>query len=450
MDGLPIFRCDCDGYAAFYAPGCLCVAGLAAAERFQAMIAPHPVELDSSTHWAAELWNRAELAVTQANRRVHEPFRPECLTLYMNNECNLSCVYCHTDPSRRPGDRLSLKGIAAAAQVVAESCRQKGHTFYAVVHGGGEPTLHRDRVESALAIVQASAAESGVDLFRYVATNGVMPEVGAAWLAHRFDLIGLSCDGPDGIHDRQRPRWNGQGTGHIVRCTAHILHEEGAHLHVRATITPAAMGRQAEIAEYICRQLAPEEIHFEPVYLGGRTDGAEGFDAAQADEFAASFLEARRVAQSYGIPLIGSGSRLGTIHGPYCHVFRDVVNLVPGSIATACFKLTGSTQIQEKGAAIGGCDRQAGHFEIDHDRVQVLRGRLGVSLPDCDGCFNHYHCARQCPDHCPLDDRVSREPGFRCRVQKAISLALLRETADRLWSVVLSLHIKDPHGTAIL
>jgi uncharacterized protein len=448
--GLPIFRCDCDGYAAFYAPGCLCVVGLADAERFQAAIAPHPVDLDSPTRWAAELWHRAEAAVTEANRQAQGLFRPECLTLYMNNECNLRCIYCHTDPSQRPADRLNLKAIAAAAQVVAESCRQNGHVFYAVFHGGGEPTLDRDRVESALVTVEAIAAEHGVELFRYVATNGVMTETKATWLARCFDLIGLSCDGPDDIHDRQRPRWSGQGTGQIVRRTAHILHEEGAHLHARTTITPASMGRQAEIAGYICQQLAPEEIHFEPVYVGGRMDVAEGFQAAQADEFAACFLEARQVAQRHGVPLLSSGSRPGAIHGPYCHVFRDVVNLVPGGVATACFKLTESSQIREKGAAIGEWDGQAGRFKIDHDQVQALRERLDVSLPGCDVCFNRYHCARQCPDRCPLDNGVSREAGFRCRVQRAISSDILRETAERLWSEVLARQIEDPHGTTVL
>jgi uncharacterized protein len=448
--GLPIFRCDGDGYAAFYAPGCLCVVGLAGAEQFQATIAPGLVDLKPTSHWAAELRHRAEAAVAEANRQAQGPFRPECLTLYMNNECNLRCTYCHTDPTQRPAERLSLKAIAAAAEVVAESCRQKGHAFYAVYHGGGEPTLHRDRVESALAAVEAIAAKQGVEVFSYVATNGVMSETKAAWLARRFDLIGLSCDGPDDIHDRQRPRWSGRGTGQIVRRTAHILREEGARLHARTTITPASMGRQAEIAGYICQQLDPEEIHFEPVYAGGRTDAGEGLHAAQADEFAACFVEARRVAQSYGSPLVSSGSRPGAIHGPYCHVFRDVVNLVPGGVATACFKLTESGQIQEKGAVIGGWDRQGGSFTIDQAQVRALRERLDVRLAECDGCFNRYHCARQCPDRCPLDEGLSREPGFRCREQKAISLAILRETAGRLWAEVLAHQIQDPHGTTAL
>ena len=56
----------------------------------------------------------------EAQRLREEPFSPECLTLYMNNECNLDCVYCHTDPSREPAARLEMEVIGAAAEVVAE------------------------------------------------------------------------------------------------------------------------------------------------------------------------------------------------------------------------------------------------------------------------------------------------------------------------------------------
>jgi len=63
-------------------------------------------------------------------------FLPECLTLYMNNECNLRCVYCHTDPTSQPAARLELDTIAAAGEVVAENCRKKNRPFYVVFHGG--------------------------------------------------------------------------------------------------------------------------------------------------------------------------------------------------------------------------------------------------------------------------------------------------------------------------
>lgn len=468
-DGWPVFRQDRAEYAMFYAPGCLCVIGLSDAGWFETTIAPHAVPLEPKPNtyldeqgrgvdWGAELWHRAELAVAEARRGQEEPFSPECLTLYMNNECNLGCVYCHTDPSPEPVIRLELEAIVAAAEVVAENCRRKGRPFYVVFHGGGEPTLHREQVESALALLDLVASAHDVEPFRYVATNGIMSEQKAAWLARHFDLIGLSCDGPADIQNSQRPRWGGQGTSHILERTAYILREEGCRLHVRTTITGATLHRQVEIADYICQQFSPEEIHFEPVYLGGRTSTATKLGAHQAQEFVTHFLQARELARKHGISLLSSGSRPGSIHGPYCHVFRHVLNLVPGGVATACFKVTDAAQVRERRVVIGTLNPETEHFEIDHPQVQGLRRQLDATPPECAGCFNRYHCARECPDHCPLDDACfshdSAEPGFRCRVQKALTYATLRETAERLWSAVLASKAAGDggiaYGTAIL
>ena len=426
--GQPIFRWDCTGYAMFYAPGYLCVVGLPDADRFQA-------GLQTSEGQAAELRRHAKLAKAEASRWREPAFRPECLTLYMNNECNLRCVYCYTDPSPQPVARLGLDAIVAAGKLVAHNCRDKGRPFYTVYHGGGEPTLHRERVESAQAALEAVAAACAVKPVRYVATNGVMSEEKAVWLARHFDLIGLSCDGPADIQNSQRPFWDGSRTSQILERTAHILREEGCRLHGRTTITPASLRRQAEIADYVCQLIAPEEIHFEPVYLGGRTSQAVGLEAGHAGEFVAHFLQARQVAQQHGIRLTSSGARPGSLHGPYCHVFRDTLNLVPGDVATACFKVTDLAHVEETGVVIGVMNHQAGRFEIDHARVQDLSRQLGVMPAECAGCFNRYHCVRECPDRCPLNGTTGKtgsEPGFRCHTHKALAYAMLKEIATRM------------------
>jgi sulfatase maturation enzyme AslB (radical SAM superfamily) len=269
-----------------------------------------------------------------------------------------------------------------------------------------------------------------------------MSEEKARWLAGRFDLVGLSCDGPPEIQNRQRPRWGGGSTARVVERTGHVLREEGCRYHLRTTITAATLSRLAEIVAFLCHQFKPEEIRLEPVYVGGRTGPVAGLVAHHADEFVTNFLEARQIARKHGVLLMTSGSRPGSIHGPYCHVFRHVVNLVPGGLATACFKITQAAQVKEKGAAMGGLNEDTGRFEIDPLRVQVLRQELDVTLPECAACFNLYHCTRECPDLCPLDDNSCLEydvfkPGFRCQAQKVLTYSTLIEAAGRLWSEAL-------------
>lgn len=467
--GWPVFRWDRAEYALFYTPGYLEVVGLEEAERFEKRIgvgSPHA----GLGKEGSELRRRAELTAAQARQRQEAAFSPECLTLYMNNACNLRCAYCYADPTRyalqaatsrqggvaaRPG-YLEMEVIGAAAELVAQNCQRKGCPFYVVFHGGGEPTLHKERVERALGLVERAAAGHGVELFRYVATNGVMSEKKALWLARRFDLVGLSCDGPGEIQNRQRPLWEGGPTAQYVERTARILQAEGQRVHVRATVTRESVGRQAEIAAYVCEKLAPEEIHLEPVYAGGRADTAAGLGPLEATDFVDHFLEARRKAQGHGVRLTYAGCRLDQVHGPYCNVSRDVLNLVPGGVATACFKMTDGKEARARGMSIGAWEGWSGRFVIDHGRVRELRRRLISPPVQCQDCFNRYHCAGECPDRCALDagsgaEERAGEDGFRCQVQKGIAAAILQEVADGVWlRVAGGGENGSGHGSAVL
>lgn len=447
----PIFRSDSAEYSAFYAPGCLCVVGRTGADRFQAQLEAAGPGAEAPDSWASQLQSAAASAIQQVHARLNDPFGPECLTLYLNNECNLNCIYCYSEPSTRPAERLGLAAIASAAQVVAASCREKGLPFTMALHGGGEPTLDRGRVDAIMDLVEEIADGHGIAPYCYVATNGLLSEEKARWLAQRFDLVGISCDGPPEIHNQQRPRWDGGPSHETMARTGRILHEEGCGLHVRTTITPQSVRRQEEIARYLCQRFAPSAIHFEPIYSGGRATEGQCLRVQDADEFASGFLAAKRVALSLGVPLSGSGSRLDTIHGAYCHVYRHTLNLVPGGCATACFKLTTAKQVGHAGACIGQVDRESGHYILDHDRLHTLRRELDASRPECVTCFNRYHCTRGCPDTCPLDsfDRQNApaEPGFRCRSSRAIAAGILAKTAERLWAECAVGGQEGPHGT---
>jgi sulfatase maturation enzyme AslB (radical SAM superfamily) len=155
--GLPIFRQDYVQYSAFYAPGALCVVPRSESEHFEAdLTTPRPATecaIGKNGDWGWELCRRAKQAVAGTNRQREEAFRPECLTLYLNNECNLRCTYCYSVPSHEPTERLQQETVAAAAEVVAENCSLKDMPFYVVFQGGGEPALHSSQIGSTLSLV---------------------------------------------------------------------------------------------------------------------------------------------------------------------------------------------------------------------------------------------------------------------------------------------------------
>jgi sulfatase maturation enzyme AslB (radical SAM superfamily) len=432
--GLPVFRDTEPHRSVFYTPGCVCTCPAENAEAFAARLA------SDDTGWSGALRQAARTAVRERTRLAERRFQPECLTVCLNNACNLSCTYCHSEPDSKAIERLTLDAIAAGAEWVARCCRDQQRPMYAVFHGGGEPLLERRRCEAALRAIQAAAARSGVALVTYVATNGVMPAERARWMADNFDRVGVSCDGPPEWQDRQRPGVNGGGTSAIVERTARIVREHGAKLLVRTTITRAGFDSQAEIARYVLERLAPDEFVLEPIYAAGRGLRQPGCDGADAPAFVRGYQEVRRLAREQGVGLESSVHWLSAQHGPHCQILRQVLNLVPGDVATACFKRSRGSDVVASGMAIGRYQPAGRRLSIDERRIDELRPELLGPPSRCRECFNQFHCGGLCPDSCPLDPArsertrdglppASEADGFRCRVQRALAWMSIEEAA---------------------
>ena len=106
---LPIFRDDEPEGTLFYTPGFTTyVTGVAMAQVDACIVgrdATHPL--------VRQAYTVLERAAEQRGRA----FAPECLTLYLNNECNLSCRYCFTMPAHQTGERASVAAVRAASDV---------------------------------------------------------------------------------------------------------------------------------------------------------------------------------------------------------------------------------------------------------------------------------------------------------------------------------------------
>ncbi|HLO34257.1 MAG TPA: hypothetical protein VK249_34240, partial [Anaerolineales bacterium] len=114
------------------------------------------------------------------------------------------------------------------------------------------------------------------------------------------------------------------------------------------------------------------------------------------------------------------------VHGPYCNIFRQVLQLVPGDVACACFKDTSQAQASEHGMAIG-------HFEgvmnLDYEEIRALGARFARPKA-CENCFLGYHCTYNCPNACLL--RGELETTILCQLLKRVFGRRLLELAGEL------------------
>lgn len=378
-----------------------------------------------------------------------EPYRPVCLTVYLSNRCNLGCVYCFSAPARHSvsidrrsrgvGNRpihyrgcVREEGVEEPAKFVSSYCRSRGLPLTVVFHGGGEPTLHWRLLQDVVALTRRVAAAQGVGWWAYIATHGVLTTDKAEWLARHFDLIGLSCDGPPDIHDRQRPTAHGRKTAANVASTAEVLARVGTPFVVRATITPENIERQTEIAQDLHQRLSVKQIRFEPIY-GPDDSGQTTFREDDAERFASAFLAAQRWANVANVDLSLSGVRPAEIHGPYCNVLRDVLQITPDGKWSACFLCTGGRDRRGDSLTISQDGKDDRSPLLLVDRIAAIRQRA-LSLPArCRDCFNLYHCARECPDHCPVlsdgDEQHAKRP-FRCLLNQHLGMAWIEANAE--------------------
>jgi len=445
----PVFVWESDEYAVFYAPRLACVLPqrYAASARRQIRLgatagqaqraASAAIKPTLPERAAARLVAAAGQAQAEANHRAEVGFSPECLTLFLNNACNLACRYCHSVPDAGSGPSIGDDAVQAAGAMVASACAQRGIPFTAAFHGGGEPSLDPRRVDRILEILKIEARNYGVALKTYVATNGAMPADRARWLADRFDLVGLSCDGPPELQNRQRPARNGAPTAARVERTAAILSQAGKRFHLRATVTSESIARQMEIALYFSERHAPAEIRLEPVYRNPASAAALG--SQDAAPFVAGFMAARRAAAARGIPVATSLAQLGRFQGRHCNVLRQVLNLVPGNLATGCFLESRAAGIARRGVRMGGLASATGRFELDPAGLAALADRCAAIPAGCETCLCRFQCTHGCPDVCP--PAVSSGPTgsanlagqFRCHATRRLAEALVRDVAAAAW-----------------
>jgi coproporphyrinogen III oxidase-like Fe-S oxidoreductase/pyruvate-formate lyase-activating enzyme len=436
---LPIFRITACGLAALYTPGRVAPLSDRDASLITQAYCGGCTLPPTLSKVAAQLEAHAAAAQSAWLNLAKRAFEPVCLTVHLSNSCQLQCVYCYAaGPAGerdhgwvgKPLPRVNPRAVAAAARLVARNCQERSEPLQLVLHGGGEPTLHWDLFQEILSVVKTIGSEFDIDVVCCVSTNGVFSEAQARWVAANVDRVSLSIDGTPEIQNCQRPFPNGRPTADYVERTASLLTGSSVELSVRATITRQTVHRQAEIIAYLNARHEIRHFCFEPAYRANPGAAWAQNSLGDAARFVDHFLAAQYVARAIGCELQYSGVRLDEIHGPYCQVLRDVLQLSPDGYAVSCFLSTDGTQKAFWPHRVGYWDPKSESIQIDLPYIRALREQALTIPKQCFDCPNIYHCVRGCPDACPIGDSADPAPagGFRCFVQQRLGCAWILNT----------------------
>jgi uncharacterized protein len=172
-------------------------------------------------------WPYAELDATTLGGWRPTPARE--FVIKVHQRCDLACAYCYvyTQPDQTWRDRpaaMSEEICRATAENLWRHVRRNGLTYVRVILHGGEPLLFGGErlgrfVENLRAAVPPSCT---VDIG--LQTNGVLLDADLMAVLRRHGIsVGLSVDGPEAVHDRNRRRANGAGSFAAVRAAADLL-----------------------------------------------------------------------------------------------------------------------------------------------------------------------------------------------------------------------------------
>lgn len=290
--------------------------------------------------------------------------------------CNLACSYCFFRDRGTPGPTMSDAVMRAYVDQAAETG--------SVVWQGGEPTL------AGLDFYRRVVAHLGSRRLSLhaIQTNGVLiGDEWAAFLAEHRILVGVSVDGPQAVHDRNRRGHDGLGSWRAaVRCVR-ALQRAGAEFNVLSTVNEA--GGALQVYRHLRDDLGATHMQFIPVGCSGPRWG----------EFLVSVLDASTRDRVF----------VANFDAPTC------------STMPTC----GRCPVVDRDGDVYSCDH---YVTPEHRLGNVLTGRIADMLDSpaqrafgrakataaaCSGCPALDICHGECPRTRGSDGRSRYCEGYR-------------------------------------
>jgi uncharacterized protein len=159
---------------------------------------------------------------------------PSFISIHVTESCNFKCSYCYADA---PSSGKKMKKETALA-IIDKVFRDFTRQDITIEFHGGEPLLARDVVKAACERIRShKAAMPGRECRVLLQTNGsLITEEDCAFFNDHDISVGVSMDGPPGIHDAHRIYRDGRGTHEAAIRGLELLRRHGINGGVLAVV----------------------------------------------------------------------------------------------------------------------------------------------------------------------------------------------------------------------
>lgn len=170
----------------------------------------------------------------------------------VSGSCNLECSYCFY---RSEAENRTVASYGTMSGDTLKAVVEKGLRYSDAVCGfafqGGEPTLAGLGFFQELVELERKYDTGRVKVLNSIQTNGtLLNEEWARFLHDNHFLVGLSLDGPQEVHDLNRPDRNRNGTWNRVLKAAGLLNRYRVQYNVLSVVTSHSSRHAGKIYDF--------------------------------------------------------------------------------------------------------------------------------------------------------------------------------------------------------
>ncbi|MDD3474908.1 MAG: radical SAM protein [Candidatus Dojkabacteria bacterium] len=350
-----------------------------------------------------------------------ELFKPISLNLALTSACNLHCVYCYARAGLNPVT-MSFELVKSSIDFIVNNALDLRKDEIRISFlAGGETLVVFKLLEK---VVEYATSKWDKKIVFSIVTNGTLitPEIAKFLLKNNF-RISVSVDGPEELHNQNRPKNNGEGSfKDCMRGLEYLRNSNCKNLLIRSTITYQNINNLKDLVD-IANKFGTR-LKFEPVTPTGR--GEDTVEELSAPLFLEKYTEAKEYANKVGVELSSTYDHDFSPRVHFCSGNGRMFCVLPGSEITSCSRITRPDDLLADQYFIGKLNSEGPQLIID--RLQNLRQLNVLSFRQCEECFAKWYCAGGC--HATRLSNNMEMPNTHCDIVKQLLWANLVKNFD--------------------
>lgn len=321
--------------------------------------------------------------------KVKTPEDYPLLTILPNQKCNLRCSYCYS-AAGRSNLESDIETLKRAIDFFIRSKKHNDKPLTISFMGGGEPLLSWGLLKESIIYAGQQAADENKRIDFTIITNGtIMTDEILNFIADNRINISISFEIIEEIQNQQR------GYCRQVVDTIYKLIQKGITPQINATITPANVRRQVEMAEIAVDKFSQiKNMMFEPVIAASLFTNVTEMTQFYAD-YTDNFLKALQFLRKKGKSLT-SFPYLRTVF-PTERACMGELCLTPEGMITGCYCISSKCDAGYEKSVYGEAG-QAG-LAYDKHKFDALIADNVYAYKPCEDCCVKWNCGGGCMHH---------------------------------------------------